>query len=290
MTEPVKRKGLGRGLASLMDDIQPKADAAPRSADFEVAIDLVAPNPDQPRKQFDPAELAALAESIRAKGIVQPLIVRPDPRTAGHYQIVAGERRWRAAQQAQLHTVPVVVRSYSDLDVLEIGILENIQRADLNPLDEATAYNRLLLHFSRTQEQIATAMGKSRSHIANSLRLLTLPAAVQESLRAGAITAGHARAVITAPDPAALIREVVAKGLSVRETERLAQRAAAGPRTAEAPRAVKDPDTAALEADLSAALGLGVSIRHKGKGGEITLKYQDLDALDGLCTLLMRAR
>jgi ParB family chromosome partitioning protein len=290
MIEPVKRKGLGRGLASLMDDIQPKTESAPRSADMEVAIDLVAPNPNQPRKQFDTAELDALTESIRAKGIVQPLIVRPDPRTAGRYQIVAGERRWRAAQQAQLHTVPVVIRTYSDLDVLEIGILENIQRADLNPLDEATAYNRLLLHFSRTQEQIASAMGKSRSHIANSLRLLSLPAPVQESLRRGEISAGHARAVITAPDPSALIREVVAKGLSVRETERLAQRAAAGPRRADAPRTAKDPDTAALEADLSAALGLGVSIRHKGQGGEIVLKYQDLDALDGLCTLLMRPR
>lgn len=290
MIEPVKRKGLGRGLASLMDDIQPKGETVTRTADMEVAIDLVAPNPNQPRKQFDQGELDALTESIRAKGIVQPLIVRHEPGKEGRYQIVAGERRWRAAQQAQLHTVPVVLRQYSDLDVLEIGILENIQRADLNPLDEATAYNRLLLHFSRTQEQIASAMGKSRSHIANALRLLTLPKPVQDSLRSGEITAGHARAVITAPDPVALIREVVAKGLSVRETERLAQRAAAGPRTAKESRAAKDPDTAALEADLGAALGLNVMIRHKGQGGEIVLKYQDLDQLDGLCTLLMRPK
>ena len=289
MIEPVKRKGLGRGLASLIDDIQPKQDA-PRPADTEVPIDLVAPNPDQPRKQFDPTELEALTESIRAKGIVQPLIVRPDPKATGRYQIVAGERRWRAAQAAALHSVPVVIRPYSDLDVLEIGILENIQRADLNPLDEATAYHRLLEQFSRTQEQIASAMGKSRSHIANSLRLLSLPGAVQDSLRRGEITAGHARAVITAPDPAALIREVVAKGLSVRETERLAQRAAAGPRATSDRRGTKDADTAALEADLSAALGMAVAIRHKGKGGELILKYQDLDALDGLCTLLMRPR
>jgi ParB family chromosome partitioning protein len=246
------------------------------------------PNPDQPRKQFDPAEIEALAESIRVRGIIQPLIVRPDPAEAGRFQIVAGERRWRAAQQAQLHAVPVLVRDYTDLDVLEIGILENVQRADLNPLDEAAAYRKLMTGFGRTQEQIAEAMGKSRSHIANALRLLSLPFAVQNALRTNQISAGHARAVITAPDPDALVREIVAKGLSVRETEKLAQRAAAGPRKGGRKSAAQDPDTAALEADLSAALGLKVAIRHRGEGGEVTIAYRDLDALDGLCQLLMR--
>lgn len=285
MTDAVKRKGLGRGLAALIEDIQPKADSAPRAPDAELPVDLLSPNPDQPRKLFDQAEIDALAESIRAKGIVQPLIVRADPRKSGHYQIVAGERRWRAAQQARLHTVPVVVRDYTDLDVLEIGILENVQRADLNPLDEAGAYERLITGFGRTQEQIAAAMGKSRSHIANAIRLLSLPEPVLLHLRNGQITAGHARALITAPDPGALVREVVAKGMSVRETERLAQRAAIGPKRSA--RRMKDADTAALEADLSAALGLRVTIRHRGKGGELTVTYGDLDALDGLCAKLI---
>ena len=285
MTDPVKRKGLGRGLASLIEDIQPKTDAVSRMPDADVAIDLLSPNPDQPRRSIDPAEIEALAESIRAKGVIQPLIVRPDPRQPGHFQIVAGERRWRAAQQAQLHKVPVVVREYTDLDVLEIGILENVQRADLNPLDEAAAYERLVTAFGRTQEQIATAMGKSRSHIANAIRLLSLPEPVLAHLRSGQITAGHARALITAPDPAVLVREVVTKALSVRETERLAQRAAIGPKRSA--RRSKDPDTAALEADLSAMLGLRVTIRHKSKGGELSIAYSDLDALDGLCAKLM---
>ena len=285
MTDPVKRKGLGRGLASLIEDIQPKAEGAARAPDAELPIDLLAPNPNQPRRTIDQTEIEALAESIRSKGVIQPLIVRPDPRQAGQYQIVAGERRWRAAQQAQLHKVPVVIRQYSDLDVLEIGILENVQRADLNPLDEAAAYERLVSAFGRTQEQIAAAMGKSRSHIANAIRLLSLPEPVLAHLRSGQITAGHARALITAPDPASLVREVVSKALSVRETERLAQRAAIGPKRST--RRSKDPDTAALEADLSAILGLRVTIRHKSKGGELSITYADLDALDSLCAKLM---
>jgi ParB family chromosome partitioning protein len=281
------RKGLGRGLASLIDDIQPRGET-PRAPDRDVPIELIAPNPDQPRKAFDEGELEALTESIRVNGVIQPLIVRPDPDKTGSFQIVAGERRWRAAQRVPLHALPVIVRDYTEREVLEIGVLENVQRADLNPLEEANAYHRLVTGFGRTQEQIASAMGKSRSHIANSLRLLTLPEAVRDHLAAGRITAGHARALITAADPVALCRQVVARGLSVRETERLAQRAVADERASHRPaRAPKDADTAALEADLSAATGLRVSIRHKGQGGELSIAYKDLDTLDALCQKLM---
>jgi ParB family chromosome partitioning protein len=281
------RKGLGRGLASLIDDIQPREDA-PKTPDRDVPIELIAPNPDQPRKAFDEADLEALTESIRANGVIQPLIVRPDPENPSAFQIVAGERRWRAAQRVPLHALPVIVRDYTEREVLEIGVLENVQRADLNPLEEATAYHRLLTAFGRTQEQIASAMGKSRSHVANSLRLLALPEPVREHLVNGQLTAGHARALITAADPVALCRQVVDKGLSVRETERLAQRAAVmhgGPRRSNRPE--KDADTMTLEADLSAAIGLKVTIRHKGEGGEILIVYNDLDTLDGICQKLM---
>lgn len=285
MSDQARRKGLGRGLAALIDDIRPPEDA-PRPPDTEVPIELLRPNPNQPRKAFDETELESLAESIRARGVIQPLIVRPDPERPDGYQIVAGERRWRAAQRAQVHRLPVVIRAFDDREILEIGILENVQRADLNPIEEATGYARLLDQFGHTQEQLASAMGKSRSHIANALRLLSLPDAVQAMLRDGRLTAGHARALITAPDPAALARQVVALGLSVRDTERLAKRATTPP----PPRigGVKDPDTAALEADLSAALSMRVALRHKGQGGEIIIGYKDLEALDALCARLMR--
>lgn len=281
------RKGLGRGLASLIDDIQPR-EGAPKAADREVPIELIAPNPDQPRKAFDETDLEALTESIRSNGVIQPLIVRPDPEKPGAFQIVAGERRWRAAQRVPLHTLPVIVRDYTEREVLEIGVLENVQRADLNPLEEAAAYHRLVTAFGRTQEQIASAMGKSRSHVANSLRLLALPESIREHLAAGHLTAGHARALITAADPVALCQQVVGKGLSVRETERLVQRAAdEDGKPKRTKRAEKDADTAALESDLSAAIGLKVSIRHKGGGGEVSIVYKDLDSLDGLCQKLM---
>lgn len=285
MSDQARRKGLGRGLAALIDDIRPDDSAPPRQPDTTLPIEALRPNPNQPRKTFDDAELDALTESIRVKGVIQPLIVRPDPSLEGGYQIVAGERRWRAAQRAQLHSLPVVIRAFDDREVLEIAILENVQRADLNPIEEAGGYARLVEQFGHTQEQLASAMGKSRSHIANALRLLGLPEAVQSMLSDGRLTAGHARALITAPDPAALARQVVALGLSVRETERLAKRAATPP----PPRALgsKDPDTAALEADLSAALQMRVALRHKGQGGEILISYKDLDALDALCARLM---
>lgn len=285
MSDQARRKGLGRGLAALMDDIRPVEDA-PRAPDTELPIELLRPNPDQPRKAFDDAELEALAESIRAKGVIQPLIVRPDPERPDGYQIVAGERRWRAAQRAQVHRLPVVIRAFDDREILEIGILENVQRTDLNPIEEATGYARLVEQFGHTQEQLASAMGKSRSHIANALRLLSLPEPVQAMLRDGRLTAGHARALITAADPAALARQVVALGLSVRDTERLAKRAATVPPSRA--QAAKDPDTAALEADLSAALSMRVALRHSGQGGELRISYNSLEALDALCARLMR--
>jgi ParB family chromosome partitioning protein len=272
----------------LIEDVRPER-SEPARPDATAPIDRVRPNPDQPRKRFDPAELEALAESIRIKGVVQPLIVRPDPAHPGDWQIVAGERRWRAAQMAQVHEVPIVVRALDDVEVLEIGILENVQRADLNPIEEAAGYAQLVQRFGHTQERLAAAMGKSRSHIANALRLLSLPETVQQMAREGRLSAGHARALITAPNPVALAEIVVERGLSVRETERLAKepQRAAGPAATPAPR--KDADTRALEADLSAALGLRVAIQHRGeKGGELRIAYRDLEQLDGLCRLLAR--
>lgn len=286
MIEPVRRKGLGRGLAALIEDVRPDR---PDAADATAPIDRVRPNPDQPRKRFDDAELDALANSIREKGVVQPLIVRPDPIEPGAWQIVAGERRWRAAQRAGLHEVPVVVRRLDDAEVLELGILENVQRADLNPIEEAAGYAQLIERFGHTQERLAAAMGKSRSYIANALRLLSLPEPVQALAREGALSAGHARTLISARNPVELARVVVARNLSVRETERLvkAESAEERPKSGSAPRA--DPDTVALEADLSAALGLRVSVRSaNGQAGELRIAYKDLDDLDALCRLLTR--
>ncbi len=231
--------------------------AAPRRGEQMMPIERVAPNPDQPRRRFDPTKLEDLANSIREKGVIQPLIVRPDPKKSGQYQIVAGERRWRAAQQAQLHEVPVLVRDFDDTEVLEVAIIENIQRADLNPVEEAAGYRQLIDKFGHTQEQLARALGKSRSHIANQMRLLGLPREVLDLLESDTLSAGHARALITAEDPAALARIVVKKGLSVRETESLAKRGIAANPAKPSPKAkpAKDADTVALEGDLSANLG-----------------------------------
>jgi ParB family transcriptional regulator, chromosome partitioning protein len=296
----MERKGLGRGLSALLADIGPEAGAAtapaaepaPRAPDRTVPIERLHPNPDQPRLHFDEAALEELAGSIREKGVIQPLIVRPHPETPDAYQIVAGERRWRAAQRAQLHALPVLVRELSDTEVLELAIIENIQRADLNPLEEAQGFRQLMDRFGHTQEKLAEALGKSRSHIANLLRLLTLPEPVLELLRAGRLTAGHARALVTAPDPAALARHVVERGLSVRQTEALARQAAAPRPARQAPLRgpAKDADTRALEADLTAALGLPVAIEHRpgSEKGELRIRYGSLEELDGLCQLLSR--
>ncbi len=289
------RRGLGRGLSALM------ADVAGDGADISVAdrgvsilpIDLLVPNRDQPRRDFDPDQLSELARSIRDKGVLQPLIVRPNPAGAG-YEIVAGERRWRAAQQAQLHEVPAIVRDYSDQEVLEVAIVENIQRADLNPVEEALAYRTLTDRFGHTQERIAEALGKSRSHVANAMRLLMLPEPVLEMLRDGRLSAGHARALLGLADPTAVATLAVAKNLTVRDVEALARRQKApSGRVAGKPDQQKDADTAALERDLSAALRMGVRIRHDPAltgGGTLTVAYRTLEDLDALCEALSRVR
>ena len=295
MTERrMERRGLGRGLAALMMDVGVDAETA-RSGPSdssrrdlrEVPIDMIAANAEQPRRHFDQALLEELADSIRAKGVLQPIVVRPDDEAEGRFQIVAGERRWRAAQMAGLHKVPAVVRTLTDSEVLELAIIENIQREDLNPVEEAAGYRSLIDRFGHSQEQIASALGKSRSHIANLLRLLNLPESVQEHLRAGRLTAGHARALITARDPELLAQKVIQRGLSVRETEALAREATRPVANKKDSRAEKDADTRVLEQDISATLGMSVVIDHQPGGeGQVTIKYRDLDQLDQLCRLL----
>ena len=294
-----KQRGLGRGLSALMADVREDQEQAAvdpeKRADMIVPIEVVHPNPDQPRRAFDLEKLEDLARSIEEKGIIQPLIVRPDPGHQGHYQIVAGERRWRAAQKAQLHDVPVLVRDFDDTEVLEVAIIENIQRADLNPVEEAAGYSQLMEKFGHTQEKLAEVLGKSRSHIANSVRLLTLPEPVQTYLRDGRLSSGHARALVTADDPSTLAAQVVRKGLSVRETEKLAKRAADGSNNSQKPRkkgagtsTEKDADTRALEGDLSAGLGMNVVLNHPPgqENGQMVISYDSLEQLDTLCRLL----
>jgi ParB family transcriptional regulator, chromosome partitioning protein len=286
-----ERRGLGRGLSALMADVTmtPESEAAPRRSELLVAVDLIDPNPDQPRRDFDVEALAELAASIREKGVIQPLIVRKHPTKSDRYQIVAGERRWRAAQVAQQHDVPVLVRDFSDAEVLEVAIIENIQRADLNPVEEALGYRQLIDRFGHTQDRLAEALSKSRSYVANLLRLLQLPEEVQSWLREGRLTAGHARALITTPDPVGLARQVIARDLSVRDTERLAKSPVAKARTT-GPRArEKDADTRALEQDISAALRMKVAIDHRGNdGGTLVITYKTLDQLDHVCQILGR--
>ena len=300
MVKRRERTGLGRGLSALMADIEtPQAasaevdaessttEAAPRGV-RSVPIDRIVPNPDQPRRTFAEDALNELAESIREKGVIQPLIVRADPRDVSKFQIVAGERRWRASQRAQLHDLPVIVRDFDDTEVLEVAIIENIQRADLNALEEALGYRQLIDRFGHTQEQLATALGKSRSHIANMMRLLGLPEEIQEMLRAGQLSAGHARALLTADDPLALAREAVAKGLSVRDVEKRAKAKPGGEAKKRPPTGGKDADTVALEGDLSATLGMPVAIAHDAAsgGGAVTIRYADLEKLDDLIRIL----
>jgi ParB family chromosome partitioning protein len=289
MEKRIERRGLGRGLSALMADVNADSSAIPnRRPDLLVPVEKVFPNPDQPRRDFSAESLADLAASIRAQGIIQPLIVRP--RGEGDYEIVAGERRWRAAQLALLHEIPVIVRSLSDDEMLQVAIVENIQRADLNPIEEAHAYRQLMDRFGHTQEKVSEALAKSRSYIANLLRLLQLPEDVQAHLREGRLSAGHARALITTPNPSELARQVIARGLTVRQTEELAKSAASRsttPRTAR-PHSEKDADTRALEADLSANLGMSVSIDHEagGNAGLLRIRYNSLDDLDLLCRAL----
>ncbi|SDY38974.1 chromosome partitioning protein, ParB family [Jannaschia faecimaris] len=294
MSEVPQKRAMRRGLSALMADVGVSATDMDGgvSLDQMMPIEKIRPNPEQPRRSFDEGDLSDLAASISQKGVIQPLIVRPDPGRPGDFQIVAGERRWRAAQRAGLHEVPVVRRDMDDTEVLEIAIIENIQRSDLNAIEEALGFRQLMEKFGHTQEKLSTVLGKSRSHVANLMRLLKLPDVVQDLLREGMLSAGHARALINAPDPVALAKRVVSGGLSVRETERLAK-AATNPRgETSAPTgrssAEKDADTRALEGDLSAALGLSVKIDHAtaGDGGHISVRYKSLDDLDRLCQLL----
>ncbi|MBY8976405.1 ParB/RepB/Spo0J family partition protein [Rhodobacteraceae bacterium NNCM2] len=294
MARKAERKSLGRGLSALLGDAAeevpaqaPDGQEAPIPSDRAVQtlpIDLIHPNPGQPRRDFNEQDLEELAESIRAKGVIQPVILRRDPADDRRYQIVAGERRWRAAQRAGLHELPVVVRDLDDRDVLELAIIENIQRADLNPVEEALGYNQLIEKFQYTQEALAKIVGKSRPHLANTLRLLVLPTSVQQMVRDGKLSAGHARALITSPDPVALANLVVAKGLSVRQTEELARKQSTDEAKPAKPSASeKDADTRQIEGDLSAALGMKVSIEHGQSGkGELRIRYKSLDDLDRL--------
>jgi len=318
-------RGLGRGLSALMSDInpelvtvkpKPKAQTKPKPkvtkkavkkpaqktkakpvkkqvsenddgrGILHLSVDQLERNPDQPRRYFDKEKLSELTASIKDKGVLQPILVRPVPkkdgRTKTNYQIVAGERRWQAALKAGLTTMPALVRSLSDQQVLEIGVVENVQRADLNPIEEALAYRALVDDFRRTQEDIANAVGKSRPHIANMLRLLSLPKRAQTLLAKGKISTGHARAIIAAPDPTELADAIAEKGLSVREAEEWVRRIKASDGKPAKMPSEKDADTRKLEKDLSDALGLKVDLRHKTPGGELRLKYKTGDQLEAL--------
>ena len=304
---------LGRGLSALIGEVEamnvrPAAQqaaqveagasappAAPGQGTSEIALDLIRRNPAQPRRTFTEENLRELADSLKAKGVLQAILVRPDPKEEGKYQIIAGERRWRAARMAGLTSIPAIVRNVDELELLEIGIIENVQRSDLNPIEEAEAYDALMKRFGRTQESLASSVGKSRAHITNTLRLLQLPENARTHVREGRISAGHARAALGAPDPEALIELAVDKGLSVREVEARARdaRSSAPIETKSMDSLdppVKDINTEALEADISRTLGLDVDIRHGRNGGEIRIKYRDLEQLDEVCRRLTAKR
>ena len=295
-----EKRGLGRGLSALMGDVPADSsdttvDATLSRADATIDIDKLSPNPAQPRRDFSTESLEELARSIQARGILQPLIIRPSNNGSGRYEIVAGERRWRAAQLAQLHDVPVIIRELTDAETLEVAIIENIQRANLNPVEEAMGYRELMEHYGHTQERLATALGKSRSHIANLLRLLTLPEEVQAHIRSGELSSGHARALVTADNPADLAREIMRKGLSVRQVEGLQKSARSRKASGKASggsSTAKDADTRALEQDLSANLGMSVVIEHSETTGEgrMSIKYATLEQLDQLCQVLSYSR
>ena len=293
-----KRRSLGQGLSDLLNDFDvDEADGAPvREAasttalgDVQrISIDLIEPNPDQPRRHFDDSELNELADSIRVRGVIQPILVRKAPDKAGHYEIVAGERRWRAAQRAKLHEIPAVLRDMDDTEALEIAIIENVQRSDLNAMEEAFGYQQLIDRYAYTQDMLAKNVGKSRSHIANTLRLVSMPASLQDMVRTGELTAGHARAALSASDPEGLARKIVQKGMSVREAEQAAKQANGGASASSGGKSEKkDADTRLLEGDLSAALRMPVTIVPKGKrGGELRIAYRTLEDLDELCRML----
>jgi len=285
MTQVQKRR-LGRGLAALIgDDTTEEAVVQDIRSLRHVPIELLRPNPNNPRKHFAEEELESLAKSLKDKGLLQPLVVRP--RNDGSFEIVAGERRWRASQRAGLHELPVLIRELGDRETLEIALIENVQRSDLNPLEEARAYRQLIEQYDYTQLQLAEGIGKSRSHIANTMRLLTLPETILRQIEEGSLTAGHARSLIATESPEELADKIIALKLSVRQTEDLARK---NPSThAQASKPEKDPDTRALEKDLSQALGLTVSLKHKGQtGGTVTIAYKTLDQLDEISRRISR--
>lgn len=285
-SENVKNR-LGKGLAALIGEVDTDAAVVTRArSQRRVAVEFLQPNPKNPRTTFDDADLAELTASVKAKGIVQPLLVRPQKGRADAFEIIAGERRWRAAQRAGLHEVPVFIQEVSDREALELAIIENVQRADLNPVEEARGYSRLMEEFDYIQADLAGVIGKSRSHVANTMRLLKLPQSIQDQLSDGALSAGHGRALINAENPEELARQIIDEGLSVRDTESLAQeRQKKAASTAMKPE--KDADTRALEKRLSDALGLVISINHKANGaGEIKIKYGDVDQLESFCKQL----
>lgn len=291
---PASKRGLGRGLAALLGEdattLTPtfgeKGETLAPPPGHRVPIEYLHPGRVQPRRRFDESQLDSLTDSVRAQGLLQPILVRPHPDRPGEYEIVAGERRWRAAQRAQLYEVPVLVRELSDVQALELALVENVQRQDLDAIEEAEGYRRLLEEFGHSQEELARLIGKSRPHIANTLRLLNLGDPVKDLVREGSLSAGHARALLGADNPEALAGEVVKRGLSVRETERLVAKGrddngAGRPRRSQAaPRQDKDADTLALEQDLAALLGMKVTIDLRGQGGVLSLHYDDLDQLD----------
>jgi len=291
------RRGLGRGLSALLGetDVVEAGTAAALGPDAglrEIPIEMIRANPHQPRRNFDRAEIESLAASLKEKGVLQPILVRPLADSPGEYQIVAGERRWRAAQVAALRSLPAIVQTLDDQQVLEIGIIENVQRTDLNPYEEALAYRTLIDSFGHTQEAVAEAVSKSRPHVANALRLLTLPQAILTMLVEGQLTAGHARSLIGSEKAVDLARTVIRDGLSVRQTEALVRKHSAprpGSASNRGPAPAKDHDTTALESDLAELLGVAVTIADQGGAGEIRLRYDSLEQLDDLCRRLTRA-
>lgn len=294
-TAKVKAMGLGRGLSALMGtEAEDYASLDKVRTTKEVPVELISPNPNQPRKTFDLERIDELAESVREKGILQPILVRRKADNPGHYEIIAGERRWRAAQAAKLHSVPVIIKDFTNSEALEVALIENIQRHDLSAIEEALGYRQLMEVFDHTQEQLSHLVGKSRAHIANLLRLLKLPREVQDMLADGRLSMGHARALINAEDPASLAKQIIDQGLTVRGAEEAASRArASGARSGGRSRnaAEKSPDTLALEKDLSYTIGLKVDIKENGaNGGAVTIQYQTLEQLDDLCRLLCQHR
>ena len=291
MAEDAKKKGLGRGLSALLGgsvESLSEGDGNRNGGPRQLPIASIKPGKFQPRRAFDSERIAELVESIRDKGVLQPILVRRHPTETDFFEIIAGERRWRASQQVPLHEIPAIIRDFTDREALEVALVENLQRQDLSPLEEADGYRRLMDEFDHTQEELSKVLGKSRSHLANMLRLLTLPDPVRDFLDKGDLTAGHARALLSAADPVALANEVITRGLSVRDTEKLVQASDARKPRKKENSSAKDPDTLALERDLTNLLGVRVELRSLGKGGELVFHYGNLEQLDAILHRLSR--